>query len=265
MKDTTTFSTIPGLKGVVTVNHTGNAPTEARHLHESLCVGAVLDGTRHIVMDGCTEVLKSGDIIVLAPGQVHACPNAGHSSSTMLCISIGCMERFGFSTSGMTFPSPRINDPILFKRIIALTNMADQTSSELERDIALLDILETLSLATISCEPSTQQTSRQITSIRLHLEEYYTTPIKLDDLAKRANISPCRLNRAFSTQVGMPPHEYQTQLRVREVKQLIATGKSLAEAADLTGFSDQSHMTRSFKKVMGMTPGMYARGIRNRE
>jgi AraC-like DNA-binding protein len=73
-------------------------------------------------------------------------------------------------------------------------------------------------------------------------------------------MSPCRLNRCFAREVGMPPHEYQTLLRVRAVKAAIAGGAGLAEASAAAGFFDQSHMTRCFRKVVGMTPGVWARG-----
>ena len=263
MKNTTAFSTIPDLKGVVCVHHNGNTPTEARHLHESLCVGAVLAGTRKIVIKGNTEVLDPGDVIAFAPGQIHACPNAGHSSYTMLCISTSCIEQFGFSSANLTFPSPRIEDPALFKRIVALADMTGQTSSGLEKDAALLDILETLSLATASEEKTTKHISLHISLVRQHIEDFCTDTIRLDGLAEIAGISPCRLNRCFSSEIGMPPHEYQTLLRIREVKYLISAGKGLAEASDLAGFSDQSHMARCFKKVMGMTPGTFLKGVRN--
>ena len=55
----------------------------------------------------------------------------------------------------------------------------------------------------------------------------------------------------------MSPHAYLIQLRLEKARQLISKGKSIADAALLAGFSDQSHLTRSFKKRYGLTPGRY--------
>jgi AraC-like DNA-binding protein len=65
----------------------------------------------------------------------------------------------------------------------------------------------------------------------------------------------------FHREVGMPPHAYQIQLRVARARRLVAAGVPLAEVASMTGFADQSHLTRLFKRVVGVPPGQYARLI----
>ncbi len=57
----------------------------------------------------------------------------------------------------------------------------------------------------------------------------------------------------------MPPHAYLENVRIRQAERLIRSGLSLADVAVHVGFSSQSHMTRSFKKIIGVTPGQYAR------
>jgi AraC-like DNA-binding protein len=58
--------------------------------------------------------------------------------------------------------------------------------------------------------------------------------------------------------MGTPPHRYLVQVRVQSAHALLALGtekRSLAEVAAAAGFSDQSHLTRHFKRVLGVTPG----------
>ena len=59
----------------------------------------------------------------------------------------------------------------------------------------------------------------------------------------------------------MPPYTYPESVRIRHAQRLIETGKPLAEVAAEVGFSSQSHLTRRFKQIIGVTPGQYAQQI----
>ena len=73
----------------------------------------------------------------------------------------------------------------------------------------------------------------------------------------------CRyaLVRAFTREIGIPPHAYQIHLRISKARALIAAGKALSEVSLQVGFSDQSHLHRHFRRLVGMTPGQYARAV----
>lgn len=62
---------------------------------------------------------------------------------------------------------------------------------------------------------------------------------------------------------GVPPYAYLESVRIRNAQRLIESGKPLAEVAAEVGFNSQSHLTRHFKKIIGATPGQYARQIRS--
>jgi transcriptional regulator GlxA family with amidase domain len=63
----------------------------------------------------------------------------------------------------------------------------------------------------------------------------------------------------FAKEVGVTPHIYQIQVRLQKATELLATGCSIAEVALATGFCDQSHLQKLFKKKFGITPGQYGR------
>ena len=102
----------------------------------------------------------------------------------------------------------------------------------------------------------------RIGQVRAYLEEHFTENITLDQLAALVDLSPFHLLRLFRETVGLPPHSYLTQIRVTRAKRLIAASLSLVEVAGAVGFSDQSHLTKHFKAIIGVTPGQYARGCR---
>jgi len=55
----------------------------------------------------------------------------------------------------------------------------------------------------------------------------------------------------------MTPHGYQRQARIRSATDLIRRGRALAEVAAAAGFADQAHLTRCFRRTMGVTPGLF--------
>jgi AraC-like DNA-binding protein len=72
-----------------------------------------------------------------------------------------------------------------------------------------------------------------------------------------AGLSVWRFATVFREQVGVSPHRYICRLRVERAQALLRAGMSPAEAASEAGFYDQSHLSRHFKNLCGMTPGQY--------
>ena len=81
-------------------------------------------------------------------------------------------------------------------------------------------------------------------------------------MAELTGLNTRRLLRAFEQSVGVPPHAYQIQARVQKAKSLLLARMPAAEAAAMVGFHDQSHLTRHFKRLVGVTPGAFQRGVR---
>jgi AraC-like DNA-binding protein len=69
------------------------------------------------------------------------------------------------------------------------------------------------------------------------------------------------LCRAFRAQVGLPPHAYLTRLRIMRAKELLAAGVRPSEIAPRVGLYDQSQLNRHFRRIVGTTPGAYAREL----
>jgi AraC-like DNA-binding protein len=93
------------------------------------------------------------------------------------------------------------------------------------------------------------------------LHDAIADKITLDDLAQHAALDKFHLLRAFRAAVGLPPYEYLTQLRISRVKQLLQGGVRVAEAAQAVGFCDESQLHRHFRRIVGVTPGSYARSF----
>ena len=99
--------------------------------------------------------------------------------------------------------------------------------------------------------------SAEIDAVCRFLEENFKSSVRLDDLAHTAGMSKYYLLRAFTKQKGLSPYCYLETVRIEKAKQMLQKGVPLIEAALQTGFSDQSHFSHFFKKLIGLTPKQY--------
>jgi AraC-like DNA-binding protein len=95
------------------------------------------------------------------------------------------------------------------------------------------------------------------------LADQLTCPPALAELAAEAGLSRYQLLRSFRAEVGMPPYAWLAQHRVARARVLLEQGHRPADAATLTGFADQAHLTRWFRRVVGVTPGAYRNGVQD--
>jgi AraC-like DNA-binding protein/DNA-binding MarR family transcriptional regulator len=85
----------------------------------------------------------------------------------------------------------------------------------------------------------------------------------VSEIAAKLRLSPAQFSRAFKNSTGFPPHRWQLNLRIAKAQEFLRHGAlPLAEVALATGFAEQSHFTRIFKKVVGVSPGAWQRDHR---
>lgn len=94
-----------------------------------------------------------------------------------------------------------------------------------------------------------------------HIERHFTESLYLGDLAALAGLSVCRFVTVFRRQVGLTPHRFICHRRIHYAKALLRDGMPPALAASEAGFFDQSHLSRHFKSICGVTPGRYLREL----
>jgi AraC family transcriptional regulator len=128
-----------------------------------------------------------------------------------------------------------------------------------DSDLCLGSLLSEL-LASIARMPreSTKDSPRWLGRVVDKLKTEYCERLSLDDLALEAGVHPVHLSRVFRRCEGVGIGEYVHHLRIRAAcEQMLAPQKSLAEISLATGFADQSHFTRAFRRITGMSPGAF--------
>ena len=165
----------------------------------------------------------------------------------------------------VAFPEPVVSAPDLASRFLRLHAALASPSSRLERDERLSEWLRAIvARASPGHRDRTPLTARDDRALRLACEYLADRPernVGLDELAAAAGVGKFRLIRLFRERTGLPPHALQVAHRIRAARRLIEAGETIAGAAAATGFVDQSHLHRLFRRSLGVTPGEYRRRL----
>lgn len=99
---------------------------------------------------------------------------------------------------------------------------------------------------------------RELAPVIRHFKDRYSHAISMTEMAALSGLSSTHFNRRFQQLLRMTPTSYLRSIRIQAARQLLSgTNKSLAEIAQESGFTDQSHFTRCFREGTGLTPGEY--------
>ena len=106
------------------------------------------------------------------------------------------------------------------------------------------------------------RTNSSCTRIKQYIDEHYTEPIRLDQLADIAHMSKYHLIRAFRAEVGCSPISYLQSRRITASRRLLELGVySVSQVSSMTGFSSASYFSQCFKKAVGVPPQEYGRDV----
>lgn len=161
-----------------------------------------------------------------------------------------------FRASAGTLRTPHGRDAG-FALLRELTHADDV--SELAVDAALLDVLTALARDRPDAGAS-DASAPWLSRVGERLADEYVDPPSAAELARDAGVSPSHLSRAFRAAYGVSIPVFVRRLRVRRAASLLVrTDRPVADVALAAGFYDQSHLTRSFGRAMGVTPAAYRR------
>lgn len=118
-----------------------------------------------------------------------------------------------------------------------------------------LDSLQELAVAPESAEDAAGLAPYLLRRIQQHINTNLESRLRIEELAACAGMSVAHFSRMFSRSVGTSPHNYVMRRRLLRAQQLLCeTRLNLTEIALSTGFADQSHFSRRFRDVVGLTP-----------
>jgi AraC-like DNA-binding protein len=247
----------------------GPAESLPKHSHEEyqLCLSVNFPG--EYLYRGIHHAVPVGSLSVIHPGEMHAArdPDDRQSPATfrMMYVSPTLLQTAAAEVARRAinlpfFANPVIVDHHLGHLFLEFHTAVETAAPRLACDSLLLSMLTQCvqRYADLCPERSSLRRERQrVQRVRDYLHGHYAEDVPLAHLAHIAGVSPYHLLRLFHREVGLPPHRYQLQVRVARAKALLLQGLPISQVAQATGFADQSHLTRHFKRLVQVTPGRY--------
>jgi AraC-like DNA-binding protein len=158
------------------------------------------------------------------------------------------------------FKAPFHYDPAIALGLRRLWYLLERNASDLEIEVKLHEVLPRVFTRYGGWEDRVAKIApATLARVRDYIHAYLDQAIQLQDLASVAGISKRSLITSFSCHFGLPPQRYLIQARVNEARTLLRRGVEIAEVASAVGFADQSHLTRHFRSMLGVTPARYIR------
>ena len=223
------------------------------HLHDQICITLVTSGLE------CTRLGKQElytpfkGISFTYPDEIHANPNKNQGAYSFLTFYISPDVLRYFSNSKIfSFRNRVVEDSHLFDWFwrIGNSNTPDEAN--------LTALIRYLSHYNLSSIPNgviiEKEQALNFTEVLQYIQDQVAEPFTVDHLATICDLSVYTFIRRFKRATGITPAQYVILKRIEVAKTCLRTGAPIADAVFEAGFYDQSHMSRNFKKVTGMTP-----------
>ncbi len=272
-RDFAHYDRCPRLDGLEVMSARWVEHSFAPHMHDFYAVSLNYRGRGAFDCRREVHDATPGTCNLIAPGELHTgratCGDGWsyrnlHIETALMVRLLHSVEWRG--ASDVSFKAPLVQDTVLAARLARVFATMTESGSLLENESLLLSVVARLVTDHLVHGHALKAAGRElaaVTRVKAWLEANSEQNVSIRSLADLAGLSPYYLVRAFHRQVGVPPHRYQTIVRVNRARTLLRSGAALSDVTYRTGFYDQSHLTRCFKSTLGLTPGRYAACVRS--
>ncbi|WP_088153842.1 helix-turn-helix transcriptional regulator [Achromobacter xylosoxidans] len=230
----------------------------APHFHDAWSIGAIAQGRCAFTVHGEPQAAGEGDLVVIAPGQVHT----GGTSDAPLGYRMAYIDPAWFRNhelalyaGGAALAGPVIRDAALCQAW--LDALTPDPIADPERRERISAALFGLLAAHAQASPAAADDEPDVCALlRARMALDPACAPDLEALALAQDRHRTTLVKQFARRYGLPPLAWLRNWRVARARVLLRDGLALADAAHAVGFADQAHLTRVFKQVYGSTPGV---------
>ncbi|MFD1540038.1 AraC family transcriptional regulator [Nonomuraea guangzhouensis] len=239
----------------------------ARHVHDGYAIGLILQGVEEFDYRGSLHRAGAGEVVLVNPESVHTGQAGMEDGWTyrMLYPSVEALSELaaelGLPYATPYFPEQVVRDPAV-ATLLGRAHLTAERGDALAAQSLMRGFFARLLIRHATPRPSAvlpAEGGRAVAEALDVLHESLVDPPSLDDLALTVGARPFPLLRAFKAATGLPPHAYLTSLRIQRARHLLNSGVRPAQVAAEVGFTDQAHLNRHFKRIVGVPPAAYQR------
>lgn len=215
-----------------------------KHCHSSdFVITVIMDGGALLITNDLLRKIKAKDFFMIVPYETHSLVSESPVTMISMCIK---------------------------KRSVYLLDETDYTDqitialSEFNFGSNLLKLFQENAVKIYKqFHNSFQNKPEFISDILSEIEIDPETEKNIDEFASECFLSKYHFIRKFNGFAGLTPNKFRLQCRIRTAQTLLLKGVSAADTAVMTGFYDQSHMDKYFKKIVGLSPSEYVCSVSN--
>ena len=229
------------------------------HLHEELTITAIKKGSLNLIFNDVSIIVESNEIAIIN-SQIPHCATTNEKSKDgyVLYLKKDYLKNLDFNFSSAY---ELIKNKNIYKSFIKLCDcLLDIKVSLIEKE----EMFYIFCLSFFSFEQTLQNYKEESTlalEIKKYLDENYLEEFILDELALKFDLTVVHLIRVFKKEFGLPIHSYILNKKVHFAKELLSSNLPIIQVAQNSGFFDQSHLNRSFKRIFQITPKEYQKNI----
>lgn len=233
-----------------------------KHSHPHFSIGAITGGHSHYLNQRSLQEVGPGSLVLMNPEEVHACNPIADQPWSYLMFYLDTdwlrsqQEEAGLGTEFRPFDMTASRDPLLYQGLLHLHHQLVQGPDPLAREVAC-HLFSRQLLARLTPARWDDRPPQHLQRAAELMQDDSASPLSLAELSAVAGLTPSHFVRAFSQHYGMTPHAYLLDKRIRHARTLLRQGQPLAEVALASGFADQAHFQRQFKRRVAATPGQY--------
>lgn len=236
----------------------------SRHSHTVFSIGAITSGCSTYLLEKSTLRIGEGTVVLMNPGQVHACNPIDDQpwSYIMLYVDPTWLATLQHEHEGSASFQPlapsHSHDRALFDGLLELyATLIDADASVLHKHCTAVAFFALMQRLLGSATALDDKPAPRIEQAADYIDTHFSQAIRLDDICQAVHLSPSYLIRAFEQRYHMTPHAYLLNRRIQQAHRQLREGRLIADVACDTGFADQAHLQREFKKHLAATPGQY--------
>lgn len=229
------------------------------HLHEELTITAIKKGSLKLIFENISCDIKTNEIAIIN-SQIPHCATLNEISKDgyVLYLDKNYLQKIDFEFNSNF---ELIKNKNIYKNFINLCDcLLDNKISLLEKEERFYQFcLDFFSFK--QDKMAYKEESILALNLQKYLDENFLEELLLEDLSLKFDLSIVHLIRIFKKEFGLPIHSYIINKKVHLAKELLASNLPVIEVAQSSGFFDQSHLNRSFKRIFQLTPKEYQKNI----